>query len=469
MYTKQNNLYEKLSSLSFLYIAGVAVIALILGTLLPIYMGLANYKLAKIALVPALLVLGILFLYSRKMMLVIIILTRSCGDLFFADSRLDLGGVGLGIGGLINAFVILISLILVLEDTKTFPRRYAFTWAVFLAITFYGSIVTPVRSDAVRSWLALVSYFAIFISAFSFVKTAEDFKFCVKLVLWSSVLPVLYSFIDIALNISHLGAEGFRLKSTFGHANIFAFYLLLTISFIFYQLKNMTSKENLATKLFFVGYIFLLLGLLTLTKTRSAWLACAVTFMLYALCFERRYFLYIFMGMIAALFVPGVGDRLADLSQGNEVVTYAKLNSYAWRVYVWQSAFSWTKPQDYFIGHGMQSFREYAKIFFPMSGGNFVGAHNVYVQYLFEIGIAGTVAYLAIYYRILVDLFEMLKFNRLGGFFVITTIVSYLLCSFSDNMLDYLSFNWYLWFIIGAGCASVGIYKKSKFELTKES
>jgi O-antigen ligase len=442
----------------------VTFIALLIGAFLPIYTDLVGGQIGKLATLPAFLILGILLLYDRKLMLVIIILTRAAGDIFFNASHFTLGGLGIGIGGLINAFVILISLILVLEDPKLFPRRYALTWIVFLAITLYGSVVTPVRSDAVRSWLALVSYFAIFISAFSFVKTADDFKFCVRLVLWSSVLPVLYSFIDIALNAPHLGAEGFRLKSTFGHANIFAFYLLLIISFIFYQLKNTPLKGNVAIKFFLVGYIFLLLGLLILTKTRSAWVACAVTFMLYALFFERRYFIYISLAMIATLFIPGVGDRIADLSQGNEVVTYSKLNSYAWRVYVWQSAFAWTKPQDYFIGHGMQSFREYAKIFFPMSGGNFVGAHNVYVQYLFEIGVAGTAAYLAIYYKILVDLFEMLKFNRLGGFFVITTIVSYLICSFSDNMLDYLSFNWYLWFVIGAGCASVGNLKNKKFE-----
>lgn len=455
---KFNSIHRTYDS-QILTVFGITLLALLIGAFLPIYAGIVGNQIGKLVTLPALLILGILLLYDRKLMLVLIILTRAAGDLFFNASHFTIGGLGIGIGGLINAFVILISVILVLEDPKTFPRRYALAWIVFLVITFYGSIVTPVRSDAIRSWLGLVSYFAIFVSAYSLIKSVDDFKFCIKLVLWSSVIPVLYSFIDITLNFSRSGVDGFRLKSTFGHANIFAFYLLLIISFIFYYIKNNQEEINVKINFFLFAYLLLLLGLLILTKTRSAWFACSLMFVLYAVFFERRYFLYIFLIMVSALFIPGVGDRLADLSQGNEVVTYSKLNSYAWRVYVWQSAFAWTKPQDYFIGHGMQSFREYAKVFFPMSGGNFVGAHNVYVQYLFEIGIIGTLSYLSIYCRILIDLFKMMKFNKLGGFFLIVTIISYLICSFSDNMLDYLSFNWYLWFVIGAGCASVSKYK----------
>jgi hypothetical protein len=32
-------------------------------------------------------------------------------------------------------------------------------------------------------------------------------------------------------------------------------------------------------------------------------------------------------------------------------------------------------------------------------------------------------------------------------------LIEYLFFAFSDNMLDYLAFNWYYWFFIGAACA----------------
>lgn len=32
-------------------------------------------------------------------------------------------------------------------------------------------------------------------------------------------------------------------------------------------------------------------------------------------------------------------------------------------------------------------------------------------------------------------------------------LLEYLVVSYSDNMLDYLAFNWYFWFVMGTACA----------------
>jgi hypothetical protein len=32
---------------------------------------------------------------------------------------------------------------------------------------------------------------------------------------------------------------------------------------------------------------------------------------------------------------------------------------------------------------------------------------------------------------------------------------AYLLVCYSDNMLDYLAFNWYFWFLLGTACACI--------------
>lgn len=447
---------------SNIVIAVTMLVALLIGAVIPAYVNLMDGQIGKLIIIPALLVLGFLLAYDRKLMLLLIILFRSAGDIFLESTRFSLGGYQVGIGGLINAFVILIALMLVFEKPKVVPKHSSLIWFPFLFVAFLGIILAPVKGEAIKAWLPLLSYLMIFISAFYFVKDKADFEKCVQVVLWSSALPVMYSFVDIALHGSRVGGEGFRLQSTFGHPNIFAFYLTLVISLTFYKFKSAERSEHTKSQIFFGAYLFLLLALLMLTKTRSAWMGCFISFALYGVFFERKYLLYLMLLPVVAIFIPGVADRLADLGQGNEVINYSKLNSFAWRVQLWDSAFRWTLPKDYLLGHGLQSFKEYSPIFFPLAGKINWGAHSVYVQLLFDLGIVGLCSFLWLYYKVLFELKAMLKFDRLGAFLLIIVLLNYLVFAFSDNMLDYLTFNWYLWFILGAGFALVLVSVRGK-------
>ena len=442
---------------SNLALAAIMGLALLIGAVVPMYVDLMGARPSKLAALPALLLLAFLLWYDRKLTLMLIILFRSAGDVFLESTRFSLGGYQIGVGGLINAFVICVALLLVIEKPKLVSRHGAMVWAAFLAVALYGVLVAPLKSEAIRTWLALTSYFMVFISAFHLVRTKEDFRFCIKLVLWSSALPVVYAFVDIALNGSHGGVDGFRLRSTFSHANIFAFYLTLVIALNFYLFKSAPVDRHPRTQLLLGIYLVLLLGLLLLTKTRSAWLGCFLFFLLYAIFFERRYFVYLFSVPLVGIFIPGVLDRVADLGQGNEIVNYSKLNSFAWRLQLWESAWHWTKPVSFIFGHGLQSFKEYAPVFFPLAGRVNWGAHSVYVQWLFELGVVGLTSLFGLYYMVWRDLKLMLGLDRLGGFLLIVILLNYLVYSFSDNMFEYLSFNWYLWFVLGAGCALVRI------------
>ena len=43
-----------------------------------------------------------------------------------------------------------------------------------------------------------------------------------------------------------------------------------------------------------------------------------------------------------------------------------------------------------------------------------------------------------------------------------TIVFEYLVMSYSDNMLSYLSFNWYFWFLMGTACAVATSAAKEK-------
>jgi O-antigen ligase len=105
------------------------------------------------------------------------------------------------------------------------------------------------------------------------------------------------------------------------------------------------------------------------------------------------------------------------------------------------------------FGYGLNSFKHYSPIFFPLAGGTHWGAHSTYVQWFFETGVVGVMASAWMYVRLFFTLKLGIKENRLSTIIVITLLIEYLFFAFSDNMLDYLAFNWYYWFFIGAACA----------------
>lgn len=431
----------------------VVVLALLMGVVVPFYTDVMDYKPARLLALPAILVFGFLLIFNRLLLLTLIILFRSTGDVVLESTRFSLGGYETGVGGLINLCVIMLACMLVFEKPARLPGKMSLSWLPFLLVALFGVVISPEKGDAIRTYLTLLSYFAMFVIAFYFVHSGKDFRHCVRLVLWSSVIPALYALVDIALHGAAGGVEGFRLQSTFTHPNIFAFYLTLMIPLTLYVLKDKVEALKGGSRIALTLYLFYLLALLVLTQTRSAWLACIIVFIAYALLFERRYLLYLMLLPVAALLIPEIRDRLLDLGSGTAAVGYAKLNSFAWRLSIWESGLQWMRPSHYVFGYGLEAFRHYSQTFFPAANDMNWGAHNVYVQWFFDAGLLGLCAYLFLYARVALMLKSLAQTDKLASFVTLSLVFTYLVVSSSDNIFGYLVFNWYFWFLVGIGCA----------------
>lgn len=425
-------------------VVGVIALSLFMGVFVALFGALADGEPAKMVALPAFLVLLLMLTLDRRFLLLSVLVLRASGDIAIAGTK---------VGALINAFVILLSVLMVFENPQRFPQKQALPWLIFLALSLFGLAVSPDKAEGIRLWLGLLSYFAIFVSGFYLVRSKEDLVFCIKIVVWSSLIPALYAFVDIAINRGAGGEGGFRMRSTFGHANIFAFYLTLVIAMVFYLMKSLPVGKEGLKRFALGGYLFLLLGMLALTQTRSAWLGCFLLFFGYALFFERKYFAYMLLLAVVALCVPGVLDRLTDLTKNSEISTNARLNSFAWRVFLWQSAFEWMSFKDYIIGRGLQAFKTESIFFFPQASGTNWNAHSAYVQVIFELGLVGLSSFAALYLSTLPPLWRLLKREKLTAFIFLAIVVNYMFAAYSDNVLDYLSFDWYLWFVLGIACA----------------
>ena len=434
------------------------LILIVIGLLVAVFVGvfvaefgnLVGEHYGILLALPAAMVIGFLFFIDRYALLFLIMLSRASLDVVLEATRLG----NFGLGAVLNALVIIIALIAIFERPNPVQKVIRQTWLVFLVIAFASIFISPVKLLAVKSFLALLSYASIFAVAIVIVKSEEDFGRWMKAVFFSSIVPVIYAFVDIAKGGYHSQeSEGFRISSTFSHPNVFAFYLVLIICLSFYFYKTKSDYISVFIRRVLPAYILLLLALLVLTKTRSAWASCFAFFTMYALLYDRKYLIYILLSPVVALMIPEVRDRLLDLGQGNEVINYSKLNSYAWRKLIWHDGFNFMSPSHYFFGYGLDAFKERSPDFFTMAGGRQHGAHSVFVQLFFETGVLGLVAYVWLHVKTLKLLIPFYKKNKLMIFTMIMFLLEFAFEAYADNMLAYLSYTWYLWFVLGAAYA----------------
>lgn len=427
-----------------------SVCAVALGVAAPFYADFAADRLSMLLALPFVLLLAAAFYLSPSLLFLLILLTRASCDMVFEAARTALGEGFMGPGALVNACVILLCFRLIVREKAVFPGWTGALWAGFFLTALYGVVISSQRGDAARLALAWVSNWAVFVCAVLLVKERGDFRRYMAVLLYSSLPPSAYALVQIAAH-DGAGLGGFRLLSTFAHANIYAFYLVLIISVALYLLE--TAPAFTVGKAGLSLYIAFLLALLVLTQTRSAWLACALTIAAFGWFHRRRYLTILAAILLIALLLPGVRERLSDLGNNNGIGHEEKLNSLAWRVELWMASLSWMEPWRYLFGYGIGGFRDWSPEFFPRSLGARWDAHNVYVQWLFDVGVLGLAAFMWLHAAILFRIRQLRSTDGLAWITVTAAVLSYLLVSFSDNMMFYLSFNWYYCFLTGAGCA----------------
>lgn len=438
----------------------IALLALLVGASVTVFTDIAGDRIGLLMALPVIFLLGLLFFFNRNFLFLLVILFRSMLDPIFNMTKFGADGSGVGVGGVLNALVIGLAAIELFRQSSPALSNLRSIWGPFVLVMIASAIAAPSFWGALKMNLTILSYAAIFILPLFLIKSKEDFSHWMKVVLWSSVIPVIYAFLELASGGGHT-VEGLRIKGTFSHPNIFAFYLVLMILLLFSVAQGKLIEVSAGVRRLLPVFILLMLVLLVLTKTRSAWAACFTYFFFYGLLFERKVLIPVIMLPFLALAVPEVRDRLMDVSTGNEHVQYAKLDSYTWRKSLWTHAMAWMAPVRYVFGYGAGSFTHYSPIFFPLAGGVGWGAHSVYVQLFFEAGLMGILSFIWLVGSAIRRVKGIFPLDRVTAFTITMLLIEYAVVSYSDNMLDYLVFNWYFWFVVGATFALSAIEQKN--------
>ncbi|WP_254302419.1 O-antigen ligase family protein [Sphingobium chlorophenolicum] len=395
-----------------------------------------------------------------------LLVARPSLDNLFGLIRLPMAGTSLSLGFLFNIFIVSLAAVLMGHAllVNRLQQRLVLTvsiiWMPFLLASAMAAVRAPVPIDGIQILFNFLTYGAI--AYIGLVYSADLSRRSLTIIVaLSGVVPIFFGLFQVAL-----GSAPSRISSTFSHPNILAFFCFLYISFLFHaQLSG--YLRSFAGKSVLWGLIGAATLALLLTGTRSAYLSTYLFLLLYSAFRRPLLILPLLLLPPIVLLIPAVAERINDAISGTTPVTYdylvsamrgdvsdsgvLQLDSGTWRRYLWQASWPWIQ-QNWIFGYGLGSFKYYSLDFFPLSSENGSGAHNVYIQILFEGGMVMLISYIFIIFSIIFIQFYNKNINKFDKVYCWLLIATYSVASYSDNMLYYLSINIAIWFVIFAMC-----------------
>src|SRR5690242_18905553 len=381
----------------------------------------------------------------------ILFLLRSSADPLFQSVPIRVAGMEMTAGALLNLAILALAglMILARPAASAFPFR---VWLPFLLVAGVSVAWAPEKGGAIRAFLVLLTYASLFALPFLVRANFRHSANLLKAIIYSSIVPVTVGLLELAFFLD----PSARVKSVFAHPNVFAFYLMVVLGVIYFLLSSSAVQFTPFVRRLMIPYSWVLVGLIVMTQTRSAWVGAFAILTTYAIFINRRY-LIVFPLLPLLVFVPAVSHRLADLDRGTEYTGAMNsradaINSFAWRKLMWESALKDAASTPLF-GKGLASFAPNSLKFFPVADAKTyqkgIGAHSAYVQAFYETGAVVFICYFMICVALFFRILRHFKSDPRGAIMLSSTILAYMLANFSDNMFDYGPPNLYFWGFVG--------------------
>lgn len=434
---------SKLTSRIFLYLTG----------LLAVIIPFLPFRPVLVLLFAVIYYFAVIIILNPKLGLLLLIVIRPCFDILTNEYLFSVGSFSFNFASLLGLVTLAAAALAVLLHFNKIGRLpLKLPWLILLAIVFVSVIFSFDRTASLVEALRLLSLSAVYALGFLLVESREDLKKIILAVIFSAVVPGLFAFYQFFTQTGvSVPLEGIynRIYGTFGHPNLFAYYLAIPIILSLYLI--FAGEKNKISRLLAFLLLPFLVVLLALTFTRGAWLAAlSAVLIVGAAKYKKLFFAGLAVMALAFLLITPIRERVRDLVENPD-------NSISWRLALWSDAAAYVKEKP-LLGFGAGT----AKELILERRGEQAGSsdpHNDYLKIALENGMIG----LAAYGLLIIMLFYILLKNyfaaRDGGLKILILALIALAVplyglSLFDNILRNTALQWSFWALLGAALAA---------------
>lgn len=354
--------------------------------------------------------------------------------------------------------------VLVLVEKKTLLFNKPLFWPLLalLGIGAASLLWTQSLSSTVYELVRIASIIGMYLVTCALITTQKQFTRFAHTLLLSLIVPVALGLYQIA---THTGYSFFdlsnRVYGTFGHPNVFGFYLVLMIAVLgSYALIPWKNREK---GIMIAGFL-LLAVLLALTYTRGAWLGMLVVLVVVGLARKPKVVLAASVfSVFIVLSAPIVNRWTFDISgvDLSKLPVVSRLtqnsndetNSIDWRFGVWHDMLPMFRARP-ILGYGLGTFPDVRELqvndYYASTE-----AHNDFLRLAVETGIVGLAVYVLLlllvahalirtYHALAGSSYQLVVLAMLGF------LAGFVVMSFFDNLLQGTPVMWAMWASIAA-------------------
>ncbi len=337
----------------------------------------------------------------------------------------------------------------------------------FLAMIYFSGVITVGGQAsyyaAIMSCCLMLGYFLIV----NIIRTEKWLNRCILALVCSGTIVAFIGVIQYILGFAvnqWIDTEYFsningRVTSLFENPNYLAAYLAIIFPFALYL--TCTQKNKKERFLCFVSCVLIVFATI-FTWCRAAWIAMIICSVFYLMILSKKTLRYVMCGVFALPFLPFV---LPD----NIVTRFLSIGDMAdsstlYRVYTWKGSLGILKDHLWGgIGYGAEAFQHIYPMYAYVGIEAAVHSHNLYLQILIGLGIAGLLCFILAMVLYIQKSFEYIKkpFNTQTKLIVgaaLSSIFSILIM----GMFDYVWYNYRVFFLfwaalaLGVACIRVG-------------
>ncbi|MEK6647323.1 MAG: O-antigen ligase family protein [Candidatus Firestonebacteria bacterium] len=256
---------------------------------------------------------------------------------------------------------------------------------LFIAATILSTILSINMHNSVGGMFKTVGLMLIYFFVSNNVKSLEQAKKLVLLIIFSATFESIYGI------IKYWTGGGWKLEGTFSLSLTLAEILIMVISIIIPFLINFKNEGKILSKRVLMPCTILISIALVFTFARGAWLGIAVSLIILGILKSKK--LILIFTIIAVIFIC-VASFFPTSTLGGRIRSIVEPESNFERICMWKSGIEMIK--DHPLGIGLENVGQLYPLYkmpeayYPHQG----HLHNNFIQIVVERGMLGGLAFL---------------------------------------------------------------------------